>query len=923
LTSLKNIVAKNLKLVLIFLLASQFFACSSQKDTAMSRGMQNLTARYNYIYNSNVILENYAVELQQNYADNYTEILPVYVVPLKFNAVLDDPLATQVDSKELDQIITKAQYIISDKSYSNYIDDAYLLLGKAHFYKGNYFIATEFFDYVIKNFQQNNANYVDGLNWKARSLMQLNMLKKTIPVLDSMATAIESLKIDLSEPMATFAQMSINMVKIKDAIPYLENAIKKTSLKRNKLRWTFVLGQLYEKEKNYELALKNYTRVQKSNAGFELYFNANLSRIKMNALLSGEKINRKQQLAYLLKDDKNADYIDQIYYQIGESYYEEEDYQKAVENYQLSVSKSTKNDYQKGLSYLKIADLNFKYFNNYLKAKAYYDSTVNTLPKTYGGYDLILKKAQNLTYLTDRYTIISTQDTLQQLAKLPEAQRSQKIEALFAPKVETQPAVQNLSQNPSSPFQNTSNQNPTGNTGTFYFSNTTAISKGFVDFKKRWGNRKQEDNWRQSIRSSTQTNTQNVASLNPDGVPLDPADGTPVAKNNEALIKEFTAAVPLTPEMLAASNEKILDAYFEIASFYQQELNEIIEANRIYQIILDRFPENKYLAAIDYSLYLNYRDFDNAKSEVFKKLVLSRFPSSAYAQSILDPTFSVKQSALDAITNTEYNDVFKNYLQKDFPKVINKVDSISRTTPQNYLAAQFEYLKAIATGRTQSVDSLLTAFNHIVINYPTDQLILPLVKEHVAYINKHMEEFRKRKIALIDFDPNEPRFFSPYATVPPIPTSVITKDSTVQTAPDPVKALVPEKIATPIKPSGELFTTALSDTYYFVINVADASLTLSSSRFGIGQFNRGNYPERNLKHQLTEFDDDQLIFVGNFSNFGDAKMYADRIIPQFRQIMKMSPRIYKSFIISKENFDKLKNRDLLNQYVEFYKNNYQ
>jgi tetratricopeptide (TPR) repeat protein len=903
----------------------------------MSRGMQNLTARYNYIYNSNVILNDYLLILQENYPDNFAEIIPVYVTPEKFNAASKEPLASTVNSKELDQIIAKAQFIISDKSYSNYIDDAYLLLGKAQFFKGNYFIATEYFDYIIKNFQQNNANYIEGLNWKARCLIQLHNLHAVTPVLDSLSKGIEFVKSDTSEPMATFAQTSIELGQIKEAIPYLEKAIKRTALNRNKLRWTFVLGQLYEKEKNYELARQNYTRVQKSNAGFELYFNANLNRIKMNSLLNGKKINKKQQLMYLLRDDKNTEYIDQIYYHIGENYSNESDYKNAESNYQRSVNNSTKNQYQKGLSYLRIADLNFKYLNNYLKAKVYYDSTVNTLPKTYPGYDLILKKDRNLQYLTDRYTTIALQDTLQLIAKLPEEQRTTKLRSVFQDtKALDQPGVAFDGMDQNTPFPSDAPLEKATNTGTFYFSNTTAISKGNFDFKKRWGNRKREDNWRQSIRSNTQTNTQNVASLNPAGLPVAPDDRVSSSPDHQDLIKEYTAQLPVTAERLAISNQKILDSYFEIATFYQQELNDIEEANRIYQIILDRFPDNKFLAAIEYSLYLNYKLPDPRKSDVYKNLILSRFPASVYSQSILDPSFSVKQTAADATATTAYNEVFNLYLKKDYLTVINKTDSFSRTSPDNYLAAQFDYLKAIAIGRTNPVASLIRSFLNITTRFPADQLITPLVKNHLEYIDAHLAEFRKRKVALIDFDPNEPRFFA-QITAPPqttpkpaaaTPTVKVNDKITLAAVPDQVTTqAAPPAVQHPVPanptPAGVAFSTAPSDTYYFVIDVADASLTLSSSRFGIGQFNRGNYPESNLKHQLTEFDDDQLIFVGNFSNFGEAKTYADRITPQFRQIMKMSPRIYKSFIISKENFDKLRNRDLLNQYVEFYKNNYQ
>ncbi len=119
-----------------------------------------------------------------------------------------------------------------------------------------------------------------------------------------------------------------------------------------------------------------------------------------------------------------------------------------------------------------------------------------------------------------------------------------------------------------------------------------------------------------------------------------------------------------------------------------------------------------------------------------------------------------------------------------------------------------------------------------------------------------------------------------------------------------------------------IFDSGPTDCYYFVIAVSDASINLSSSRFGIGEFNRGNFAANNLKHRLTEFDNDQLIYIGNFSNFEDVNNYADGITPQLQQIMKIPAKSYNSFIISKENFEKINSKELLNKYLEFYKNNF-
>jgi tetratricopeptide (TPR) repeat protein len=899
--------------------------------------MQNLTARYNYIYNANLILKDHQAELLNLYPENYDEILNIYPGP-KHSAGQDQP--ADIPNQSLEDIIQKSQLIISEKSFSNYLDDAYLLIGKANYYKNNFYNSTEYFDYTSQAYKSKLPVLIQSLSWKAMSLMQLGYLSQADDVIDTLKKYTARQKKKTAQPLAVQAQMLIHKGKYDEAIPVLDSAIRFSKAKEDRIRWTYLLAQLYEEQEQYKESLSKYRKVQKSNTDFEMYFNANLHMIRINQHLLGASFNKEQQLFSLLKDDKSLEYNDQVYYQIAAIYQNEEKYKEAEQYYIQSVKANTENRYQKGLSYLRIADLNFNHFRNYLRAKLYYDSAVVTLPNSYRDYNLVVKKTQNLEYLTSRYKNIADQDTLQFIAQLPEDQRLAKIEAIVAPP-EQQPAQAlrdaalsstTLSGNFPGSTDRTG-RNTAGSGSTFYFSNSTALSKGFSDFKRQWGNRKLEENWRQSIKSSYQANTQmdpdqSYATAGPDSIRL-------VSRDKSILIKEFTDSLPLTPEALARSNQKIIDAYFEIASYYQQELQDHAEAVRIYQILLNRFPGNNHQAAIYYSLYLSYTGTDNEKSAQYKDMVLSKYPTSVYAKTILDPSFSIKQNELETIAIKEYNAIFEQYERKEFKNVINKVNTALANSSKDYLSPQLAYLKAIAIGRTSPVDTLFYAFQNILTTYDKDKLIVPLVEDHINYITKNLAAFRARDTALIDFDPNEPLFGRPSQSaiiqkpLPPVVSStstppasappVVTKTTPEKTTPPP-PAEIPQAPVAPVKTDG-LFTSASSQQYYFVINVSDASLTLSSSRFGIGQFNRGTYAGSNLKHQLLEFDNEQLIYVGNFSTLEDARRYAADITPQLQKIMKVPANIYTSFVVSKENFDKLSSKILINRYLEFYKNN--
>ena len=205
-----------------------------------------------------------------------------------------------------------------------------------------------------------------------------------------------------------------------------------------------------------------------------------------------------------MKDDKNLDFIDQVYFQIGEIALASQKINDAIVNYKLSVRSSTKNQKQKGLSYLRLADISFKYKNDYIQAKKYYDSTLLNLSPLYPGYQQILKKANNLQLLASRYQIIAQQDTLQALARLNEAARTARINLMVdqqamqiqAAPVRVNPTINNG--NVSNSLSRSSNS--------FYFYNPDAVNQGLVSFLQIWGKRRLEDNWRISARTIATVN---------------------------------------------------------------------------------------------------------------------------------------------------------------------------------------------------------------------------------------------------------------------------------------------------------------------------------------------------------------------------------------------------------------------------------
>ncbi|MVN20307.1 tetratricopeptide repeat protein [Mucilaginibacter sp. HMF7410] len=897
--------------------------------------MQNLTAHYNILFNARQIILQKEELMAQVYVDDFSEILSVY----------QDTIAkTAAGSKDLEAVTTRANAIISLKDQSHYLGDAYFLLGQANYLGSDYFNAVEFFDYVVRSFPENKELGRTALAWKARSLMKLNQVKQASAVLDTARQVFDAKKESAEDITGADLQFNIDQGNYEQAEKLAVQAVDLAKDKKQRIRWTFILAQLQEANKKPADAYKTYSRVVHSNASFELAFNATLNSLRIEEKQDGQPTDRITRLRTLLKDDKNIDFVDQIYFQIGETALASQKIDLAVTNYKLSVKNSTKNQKQKGLSYLRLADINFKYKTDYIQAKKYYDSTLLNLSPAYPVYQQILKKANNLQLLASRYQTIRQQDTLQALAKLNEADRTARINLLVDQQVLQQQAAP-VTVNPTINSGNVINSSGRSSSS-FYFYNPEAVNQGLVSFLQVWGKRRLEDNWRISTRTVA-TITSNPNAVNdPDAVQNVQTTqlATPGAGNYK---QELVRSIPLTPAMLAQSNQIIFNAYADIAGFYKDILGDQKESINTYEYLLNRFPDNPNLPVIYYSLYRLYTDEHNEpQAEKYKNLLLKNYPQTQYARIILDPEYGKKMLSEDAQQNDFYNTVYDFYRKRQYDQVIAQTDSALKINSQNKLAPQLAYLKTVALGHQQKLEPFKQELEQIAAQYPDDRLITPLVKQHLLFIAANEAVISARPFALMDSDPNDIPFSqerfqqqqnvasnpAPVATpVQPAAPPVLSapKNSLVIANTAPVGLNNKLNISLPkntkkstVKEASKIFTLADSTELYFVINV-NGIYNLAPSRFGIGQFNRANYPDAPIKHQLKEIgQSNQLIYTGRFYSLGEVKEYAHKIVPLLPQIMKVPAEKYNFFIISRKNLDKLADSKLLDSYFEFYQANY-
>jgi tetratricopeptide (TPR) repeat protein len=726
--------------------------------------------------------------------------------------------------------------------------------------------------------------------------MQLHRMAEAEASLDTALKYLKTSKKMVAEAYASKAQWYIYAKAYEPAIPLLNKAIKACTNKAQRIRLTFLLAQLELETGKKALASSHFTQVYKSNAAFDMAFNAHLNQLSIAEQNSSKKVDRIKTLQTLLKDDKNSDNVDQIYFQIGRSYQDAGNAKQAELNYKQSVLKSKRNQTQKGLSYLALANL---YFNqpDYVTAKNYYDSTLSVLPSSHPSFDAIRKKNSNLDLLTSQLIIIDTEDSLQALNKLPETEKRLKIVAQLEQKAKQDAAKKQTAGSPNTGMYTTNNDN-TGNQidAKFYFNNSAALSQGFADFKKRWGNRPLSDDWRRSQTSSMvamQTNNAIAASSSS----LKATDGAD-AINEQVNVILFT--LPNTPDKLAQSNLRIANAYYEIGNYYREVAQDTAAAIGTFEKLLVKFPNYENTAAVCYNLFRLYADLDSVKSASFKASILKNYPNSLYAKVILDPEFSQKQDEQVVALNRAYNQTFDEFAKKNYTNTLVCILELKAQFGENKLSPQLAYLKTIAEGHQEELAPFETSLKNIVSTYPEDKLITPLVKNHLDFIEKNRKVLAAKLAVLTDKDPLV------YALVEETKTEIISSK--------PAKVLE----------TNSLFSLADSSHYYVVIDVANGGANLSSSRFGIGQFNRANFADGAIKHQLKPVGDaNQLIYIGEFYSKNTATDYLQNIRSLLPDIMKVSKESYSIYLCTKANLDLLTNTDLLIQYQKFYTEHYQ
>lgn len=769
------------------------YACSTEKNTFINRKFHGMNAHYNGYFNANELLRQSMETYRASLQEDYYEILPIDPVPSESDVTGMYPA--------IDTAIAKCVKVITDHSmpgndkpsmkkeeHNRWIDENWTTVGVAFYYRRDYDDAMKNFSF-IKKFYKNDPSLYIGELWMAKTHIakgdytkakfSLDFLDDALKAQDTKGEGKEDTKKSTSkkdkkeEKPAKFpkkirfdfektkADLALKKGEKEHAIEYMEESLKHAKRSTDKSRVHFILGQLYEEKGEDLKASEHYKKVLKGNAPFPMMFNARLK----NAFLGGGNKKRKD-LNKMLRDAKNAEFKDQIYYALAGIEFNEGNEAKGVEYLHQCAFYSTTNTRQKGMAYEKLGNLRFAK-RDYVNAQKYYDSCAQVITDTYPNAEAIRNKANNLADLVVAVETAYYEDSVQRIAQMPEPEREDFIKGVIkkikddeeARKKRDAERLRELQANQALFAQNGDSGNK------WYWYNAKTRSQGYDDFRKLWGNRENEDDWRRSEKIKfEEIVVEEGDSLAMDSLKVNEVD-------DELTVEYLSGKLPLSDSALAASNERLLAAHYAAGIIYKEQLSEDGFAIREFESVLDHQIENPHNVLSAFQLFKIHETSNGAEADKHRMYILNNYPNSDYANYLRDPNYFVKKKEMDKLAEQEYVTVLERYNRGLYYPVITKADKVIAEEKSNEFRAKYILLKAMAMGQTQEDKTALIPVLQIAVDeYPgTEEAtraaeMINVIKNgysenvSVSFENKYSFEYddRAKLYVIVFLDGNEP-----------------------------------------------------------------------------------------------------------------------------------------------------------------------
>ena len=913
---MKRIESRHIIPLLIAAIIVAATGCSTQKNTAKTRFWHSFKARYNTYYNGSLAYIDGSLEKENGNKDNFTEMLPLYTVTNK--------QSRELGKSNFDRAIEKCQKTIklhsikrrpewtknrrktekdiewlSRREYNPFLWRAWLLMGRSQFYKGAFDEAASTFAYMGRLYQTQPAIYAKSRAWLAKSYIEEGWLYDAEDVIRGMER--DSIHWSARKEWDyTYADYYIHTGDYAKAVPYLRRVIKHEMRRKQRAREWYLMGQLQAALGNKAEALKAYKKVVRQNPPYEIEFNA---RIAMTEVLSGAQSKKMiGRLKRMAASDKNKDYLDQVYYALGNIYMARQDTANAISSYERGAAKATRSGIEKGVLMLRLGDIYWD-MERYGDAQRCYGEAIGMLDKERKDYEQLSERSKVLDQLVPYTDAVQLQDSLQELARMPEAERNAAIDRTIAElkrkereerrKQQEEDAQQTISQNSGNNAAqnhrpNAAQQNQQNANALWYFYNPMAVSQGKAAFEKLWGKRENADNWQRinktvvaTMQDEPEMSQEQLDSIaHAEAVADSLAQIADSAQNDPHRREYYLAQIPFTKEQVDASNKVIEDGLFNSGVIFKDKLDNLPLAEKQLTRLVSAYTDYERLADAYYHLYLLYmRKGDAPTADTYVARLKKEYPENEWTILLSDPHFVENARFGAAVEDSLYASTYDAFKAARYKEVAANVKVSTQRFPLGANRDKFVFIGGLGKLNEDDADGCLKDMKTVVEKYPQSG-----VATMAGMIVKGVGEGRRLRGGQFDLAGVWDR------------RTVVLRDSD-STA---VRQLSDDRNA----------------AFVYTIVYRPDSVDENKLLFELARYNFTSYMVRNFEIGVEDADGLHRMTVSGFRNYDEALQYARQLHAQTSVARLIGNN--RTYVISEPNLPLLGRQYSYTDYEKFY-----
>ena len=893
--------------------------CSTKSNTSQSRWWQAFNTRYNVYYNGAQAYIDGSLEKEKGNKDNFTELIPLYTVGNKSSR--------ELGKGSFDRAIEKAEKAIarhsikkrpewtknrrkterdiewlSRREYNPFLWKAWMLMGRSQFHEGAFEEAAATFAYMSRIYKGQPAIYGKARAWLAKCYIEQGWLYDAEDIIRNMQRDSLDWRA-VKEWDYTYADYYLHSGELSKAVPYLQRVIKHEMRRKQKARELYLLGQVLAALGRNTEAYKAFQRVIRANPPYELAFNARIAQTEVTAKGQSKKMIGK--LKHMAASDNNKEYLDQVYYAMGNIYLADRDTLAAVNAYEQGNRKATRSGIEKGVLLLHLGDLYWAK-ERFGDARRCYGEAIGLLDKDRKDYEQLSERSKILDELAPYTDAVYLQDSLQHLAKCPEEERNAAIDRVIAAlkKKEKEERSQQQGQDNarqqdnggdigSNSLGNVSRQDNRRQQGsTWYFYSPTAVQQGKITFQQLWGKRENIDNWQRinqgvvgrigDTKTPVELTDQQRDSILQAEARQDSIDNARDSLKNDPHKREYyLAQIPFTPAQLEASNKILEDGLHHSGVIFKDRLDNLRLSEKALRRVSDDYPDYEQMDDVYYHLYLLYmRKGDQQMADSYVTRLSRKYPKSKWTVLLTDPYYKQNLRFGVQIEDSLYAATYDAFKQGRYGEVAANTRISGTRFPMGANRDKFLFIGGL--GRLNSGDpaGCISDMKEVVKNYPGSR-----ISEMAGMIVNGVEAGKRLRGGKFDLD-----------NVWNYRSNVLNDSDSIQQA-----RLSPER----------------DIDFRFLLVYHPDSLNENKLLFELARFNFTNFLVRNFEIEIQDFSGLHQMQVSGFRSFDEAYQYARQLFASKAVVQQMS-RTAKGIIISDKNLRLIGTAYSYKDYEAFY-----